>query len=84
MLNCGVSLPLIGDTDKMGANRVVGGNCRTYAKVNEWSQDGFMEGFRKGETFVTNGPLLDLAANDQPIALRDQRAHQSKTLGSFL
>jgi hypothetical protein len=67
MLNCGVRLPLIGGTDKMGANRVVGGSCRTYVKVDSWSHKGFLKGLRRKETFVTNGPLLDLAANDQPI-----------------
>lgn len=67
MLNCGVRLPLVGGTDKMGANRVVGGSCRTYAGVDEWSQDGFLGAVAKGKTFVTNGPLLKFLANDQPI-----------------
>lgn len=67
MLNCGVRMPLIGGTDKMNAGRVVGGSCRTYVKVAEWSHAGFMAGLRTGETFVTNGPLLELTANGQPI-----------------
>ena len=67
MLNCGVKMPLIGGTDKMSAGRVVGGSCRTYVKVAEWSHDGFMKGLRTAETFVTNGPLLTLKVNGAPI-----------------
>ena len=67
MLNCGVRLPLIGGTDKMGANRVLGGSCRTYAGVDEWSHAGFLNALRRGKTFVSNGPLLHLTANDESI-----------------
>ena len=67
MLNCGVRMPLIGGTDKMNAGRVVGGSCRTYVKVPEWSHNGFIAGLRAAETFVTNGPLLQMTADGQPI-----------------
>lgn len=67
MLNCGVRLPLIGGTDKMSAARPVGSVSRTYAKVDEWSHDGFLNAVRRGETFVTNGPLLTFTANDAAI-----------------
>lgn len=67
MLNCGARMPIIGGTDKMNAGRVVGGTSRTYVKVDEWSHDGFVEGLRSEETFVTNGPLLWLSANGRPI-----------------
>ena len=67
MLNCGVRLPVIGGTDKMNAGRVVGGASRTYVKVPAWTHEGFLAGLRTGETFVTNGPLLDLTANGKPI-----------------
>ena len=63
MLNCGVRLPLIGGTDKMSAASPIGSVARTYAKVDEWSHDGLMEGIREGNTFVTNGPLLSFSAN---------------------
>jgi hypothetical protein len=66
MLNCGIKQPLWGGTDKMSPNRVVGGQ-RVYVKVDSWSHDGFMAGMASGQTFVTNGPLLFLAANVQPI-----------------
>ena len=67
MLNCGAHLPVIGGTDKMNAGRVVGGSCRTYVKVPEWTHEGLLAGLRTAETFVTNGPLLHLTANGQPI-----------------
>lgn len=67
MLNCGVRLPLIGGTDKMSAARPVGSVARTYARVDEWSHEGFLKALGKGNTFVTNGPLLNLTANGQPI-----------------
>jgi hypothetical protein len=67
MLNCGVRLPLIGGTDKMSAARTVGSVARTYAKVSDWTHDGFMKALREGNTFVTNGPLLSLTANEQPL-----------------
>lgn len=67
MLNCGARLPLLGGTDKMSAARPVGSVARTYAQVNDWSHDGFMDALRDGNSFVTNGPLLDLSVNDRPI-----------------
>ena len=67
MLNCGINMPIIGGTDKMSAGRVVGGSSRTYVKVDQWSHESFMAGLQKGETFVTNGPLLSFSVNDQPI-----------------
>lgn len=67
MLNCGIKMPIIGGTDKMSAARVVGGSSRTYVKVDSWTHDSCMAGLQKGETFVTNGPLLSLSVNEQPI-----------------
>ena len=66
MLNCGIRQPLWGGTDKMSPDRVVGGQ-RVYAKVDSWTHEGFMAGMASGQTFVTNGPLLFLSANGQPI-----------------
>ncbi|MGY8693801.1 MAG: CehA/McbA family metallohydrolase [Verrucomicrobiia bacterium] len=67
MLNCGIRLPLSGGTDKMGRTWIVGGKNRFYAKVNDWSWEGMMDGLKKGRTFVTNGPLLLVTANGQEI-----------------
>ena len=67
MLNCGAKVPLIGGTDKMSAARVLGCTDRTYAKVASWDHPGFMDALRDGATFVTNGPLLDLAVDGKAI-----------------
>ena len=67
MLNCGIRLPLSGGTDKMGRTWIVGGKNRFYAKVNDWSWEGMMDGLKQGRTFVTNGPLLLVTANGQEI-----------------
>lgn len=67
MLNCGARLPLLGGTDKMSAARPVGSVSRTYAKVDDWSHDGFMDSVRQGATFVTNGPLLSLTVDGQRV-----------------
>ena len=67
MLNCGTKIPLIGGTDKMSAARVLGCTDRTYAKVAQWSHKGFMDALRAGNTFATNGPLLELAADGTPM-----------------
>ena len=66
MLNCGARLPLCGGTDKMSASRVVGGGVRTYAKVDEFTHEAFIESLGGGHTFVTNGPLLSFSVNGQP------------------
>jgi hypothetical protein len=67
MLSNGCRLPVIGGTDKMNAKRVVGGGNRTYARVDEWSHQGFLDALDRGETFTSNGPLLNLTANGQGI-----------------
>ncbi len=67
MLNCGVRMPLIGGTDKMSAARPIGSVARTYAKVEDWSHDGFLDAVKNGRTFVTNGPLLTLTANGESV-----------------
>ena len=70
MLNCGARLTLIGGTDKMTNNRVVGRTARTYVHVPTWNHEGFMAGVAAGATFVTNGPMHLLSANGQPIGSR--------------
>ncbi|MCL5271323.1 MAG: CehA/McbA family metallohydrolase [bacterium] len=67
MLNNGCRLPVIGGTDKMSAGRVVGGGNRTYAHVKTWDHAGFIDALRRGETFVSNGPMLEATANGKPL-----------------
>ncbi len=58
-LNCGYRLPAVGGTDKMGAYMPVGAN-RTYANIGreEFSFANWAKAVRKGNTFMTTGPLL--------------------------
>lgn len=57
-LNSGFRVPIAAGTDKMGENIPVGSN-RLYARfVGESNYDGWLEGLKLGNGFVTNGPLL--------------------------
>jgi hypothetical protein len=58
-LNCGYRLPVVGGTDKMRASTVVGFN-RTYAYLagDEFSTKNWSKAVRRGNTFMTSGPLL--------------------------
>jgi hypothetical protein len=58
-LSCGYRLPAVGGTDKMGAYMPVGAN-RTYAYLGaeEWSFASWAKAVRKGNTFMTTGPLV--------------------------
>ena len=58
-LNCGYRLPVVGGTDKMFAWMPVG--CeRTYAYLGkeEFNFPNWAKAVRKGNTFMTSGPLL--------------------------
>ena len=65
-LNCGYRLPAVGGTDKMGAYMPVGAN-RTYANIgkDEFSFTNWAKAVRKGNTFMTTGPLLLFHADGQ-------------------
>ena len=58
-LNCGYRLPIVGGTDKMGAGMPVGAE-RTYAYLGqeEFSFASWAKAVRRGNTFMTSGPLL--------------------------
>jgi hypothetical protein len=58
-LNCGYRVPGVGGTDKMGAYMPVGAN-RTYAYIGseEFSFENWAKAVRKGNTFMTTGPLI--------------------------
>lgn len=58
-LNCGYRLPAVSGTDKMGAYIAVG-TYRTYANLgnSEFSFGNWAKAVRKGNTFITSGPLL--------------------------
>jgi hypothetical protein len=62
-LNAGERLPIVGGTDKMSAEVPVGA-VRTYARVagdGPVSFDSWAAAVRAGRTFVTSGPVLQLA-----------------------
>jgi hypothetical protein len=65
-LNCGYRVPAVGGTDKMGAYMPAGAN-RTYAYLGqeEFSFASFARAVRKGNTFMTTGPLLLFQADGQ-------------------
>jgi hypothetical protein len=58
-LNCGYRLPAVGGTDKMGAWTPVGAN-RAYAYIgqDEFTFPNWAKAVRRGNTFMTTGPLL--------------------------
>jgi hypothetical protein len=58
-LNCGYRLPIVGGTDKMGANEAVGAN-RAYVHLEdaEFNFGNWAKAVRRGNTFMTTGPLL--------------------------
>lgn len=63
-LNCGYRLPLVGGTDKMGANEAVGANrAYVYLGEEEFNFQNWAKAVRKGNTFMTTGPLLLFQAN---------------------
>jgi len=71
-LNCGYHVPAVGGTDKMRASTAVG-TVRTYARIDPrqpFSYAAWMEAVRRGETFVSYGPLLDFAVEGQPAGAR--------------
>ncbi len=61
-LNLGYQLPILGGSDKMAASSLLGG-IRTYAHLGErdFSYENWMASVKAGNTFVTVGPLLELA-----------------------
>lgn len=67
-LNCGYMVPAVGGTDKMSASTAVG-TVRTYARIpknREFTYDSWKDALRRGETFVTYGPLMGFAAEGVP------------------
>lgn len=71
-LNCGYHVAAVGGTDKMSAQTAVG-TVRTYAKIDPeraFDYRGWMDAVRKGETFVTYGPLLEFTVEGKPMGSR--------------
>ncbi len=70
LLNAGFRIAPGGGTDVFtnwrGINRIPGG-ARQYVEVgSQFTWDRWIERYRAGRAFVTNGPLLTFTANGQP------------------
>ncbi len=66
--NCGYNVPLVAGTDKMCCGGKVGWS-RVYSKITHpdgCTLENWKESIRSGNTFVTQGPLLEFSVNDQP------------------
>ena len=71
-LNCGYLVPVVGGTDKMAASTAVG-TVRTYARIPEelgFSYEAWKQAVRRGETFVTFGPLLEFLVDGRRMGSR--------------
>ncbi len=63
LLNCGFRLPATAGTDRIGPEEPVG-HQRVYVKLTApLTYPGWIEGLRKGRSFVTNGPMIRLAVD---------------------
>ncbi len=71
-LNCGYFVAAVGGTDKMDAATAVGA-VRTYANIGkdrEFSYEEWKEAVRRGNTFVTYGPLIEFNVEGKPAGSR--------------
>lgn len=66
-LNVGFQLPLVAGSDKMSAASLLGG-IRTYAHLADQplSYESWMAAVRRGNTFVTVGPLVEMMVEGEP------------------
>jgi hypothetical protein len=81
-LNCGYLVPAVGGTDKMAAVTAVG-TVRTYAHLDpqtEFNYETWKETVRRGETFVTYGPLLDFQVDGHRMGSRLDLSARGGTL----
>jgi hypothetical protein len=64
-LNMGWEIPAsAGSASGVLANPV--GYCRAYVKLDRFDYEGWFEAFRRGRSFVTNGPMLFATVNGEP------------------
>lgn len=70
-LNCGYQVPIVGGTDKMAGDIAVG-TVRTYTHTGPgpYTYDTWKQAIRRGETFVTHGPLIEFFVNGKPMGSR--------------
>lgn len=77
LLNCGLMLP-----GSSGTDWFVCSNNRVYVQTEGgFSYDAWLEGLKKGRTFITNGPALFLAADGRgPGSTLDLSGRQQRPL----
>jgi len=71
-LNCGYFIAAVGGTDKMSADTAVG-TVRTYARIpdgQEFTYEAWKDSIRRGNTFVTYGPLVSFAVDGNQAGSR--------------
>ncbi len=71
-LNCGYPTAAVAGTDKMSVSTAVG-TVRTYARIKpdkKFDYPAWMDAVRRGETFVTYGPLLEFSVEGRPMGSR--------------
>jgi hypothetical protein len=81
-LSCGYMVAAVGGTDKMSADTAVG-TVRTYARIPDgqpFTYEEWKRAIRRGETFVTYGPLLELTVDGKPMGSRMQLPASGGTL----
>ncbi len=80
-LNIGAKLPATAGTDKM-FNVQVAGSVRTYVHLDdeELTYDNWIAGIKRGETFVTTGPMIWLTADGKPIGAHLKRREGDEIL----
>lgn len=67
-LNLGYRLAPAAGTDYAPLSGGVPGEVRSYVNVKEpYSVQGWFDGLKAGQSFVTNGPMLDMTVNGQGI-----------------
>jgi hypothetical protein len=75
-------VPAVGGTDKMSAGTAVG-TVRTYARIPAevpFTYATWMEAVRRGETFVTYGPLLEFSVDGRPMGSRISMSRKGGTV----
>jgi len=81
-LNCGYFVAAVGGTDKMSAGMAVG-TVRTYAKLDPnqaFTYNAWKESIRRGNTFVSYGPLMDFNVDGNVPGSRIQMSSRGGTV----
>jgi hypothetical protein len=65
LLDCGFQLPLTNGSDHPAR---VAGCARAYVKIEgDFAYEKWIDGIRRGRTFTTSGPLMNLTVNNRDI-----------------